>query len=278
MSNFEIMNFLRGVFRFYINGSIHVALAVLAFFFITALEYNLKPSTTTSAFIFLGTISAYNFVKYASIAGLHHRSLTNSLRAIQVFSAVCFLLWIFLAFQLSFTTILFIALFGVTTVLYAVPFAQHRSLRMFSGLKIFIVAFVWAGITVIIPFIASESAITTDVILTFIQRFLIVVVLILPFEIRDIQYDAVALKTIPQQLGIKNTKKAGLAALSISLFIEFFKEASEAAYITSLLLFSIILGWAVFISKKEQKRYFSSFWVEGLPILWFVMYITLKTI
>ncbi|MCG2429567.1 hypothetical protein [Aequorivita xiaoshiensis] len=272
------MNFLRDVFRFYISSSIHVALAVLAFFFITALEYNFKPPITTSAFIFLGTISAYNFVKYASIAGLHHRSLTNSLRAIQVFSAICFLLWIFLAFHLSFTTLLFVALFGVTTVLYAVPIIQHRSLRMFSGLKIFVVAFVWAGITVIIPFIASELAITTDVILTFIQRFLIVVVLILPFEIRDIPYDALALKTIPQQIGIKNTKNAGLAALAFSLFIEFFKKTSEVAYITSLLLFSIILGLAVFISKKDQKRYFSSFLVEGLPILWFVMYVTFKTI
>ncbi|WP_313113021.1 hypothetical protein [Aequorivita sediminis] len=272
------MNFLRGVFSFYINSSIHVALAVLAFFFITALEYNLKTPFTTSAFIFLGTISAYNFVKYASIAGLHHRSLTNSLRAIQVFSAVCFLLWIFLAFQLSYNTILYIVLFGVTTVLYAVPIIQHRSLRMFSGLKIFIVAFVWAGITVIIPFIASESAMTSDVILTFIQRFLIVIALILPFEIRDIQYDALDLKTIPQQLGVKNTKIVGLVALSISLFIEFLKEASETAYLTSLLLFSIILSWAVLISKKDQKRYFSSFWVEALPILWFVMYVTFKAI
>jgi len=29
-------------------------------------------------------------------------------------------------------------------------------------------------------------------------------------------------------------------------------------------------------SKKEQPKYFSSFWVEGIPILWlFLRYITL---
>ena len=36
------------------------------------------------------------------------------------------------------------------------------------------------------------------------QRFLFVVVAILPFEIRDIQYDSLKLSTIPQQIGVAN--------------------------------------------------------------------------
>ena len=38
------------------------------------------------------------------------------------------------------------------------------------------------------------------------QRYLYVVIAILPFEIRDMQYDSIKLSTIPQQIGIIKTK------------------------------------------------------------------------
>lgn len=276
MATFDIMKFLKGVFDFYINSSIHVALAVLALFLITVLEYNLESQITISVFVFLGALTAYNFVKYAKIAGLHHRTLTGSLKAIQIFSAICFIQMVILAFQLSLNTLLIIAVFGLTTFFYAVPFIRHRNLRMFSGLKIFVVGFVWAGITVIIPFVASKTEISVDVLLTFFQRILIVVVLIVPFEIRDIPYDSLSLKTLPQQLGVEKTKLVGLLALLTCLLIEFFKATSDPAYIISLVVFCAVLTWLVVISKTEQKRYFSSFLVEGLPIFWLVLYFLLK--
>ena len=79
------MKLLSSVFSFYINSSIHVAFAVLAFVGISMLEYDLEIPNALWVFIFFGTITGYNFVKYAKIAGLRHRQLTNSLRTIQVF-------------------------------------------------------------------------------------------------------------------------------------------------------------------------------------------------
>lgn len=270
-----MMKILKRVFGFYINSSLHVAFAVLALFSITVLEYRLTEHRQLSAFVFLGAISGYNFVKYAKVAGLNHRSLTSSLKTIQILSGVCFVLLILIAFRLSVTTILITAAFGLATFFYAVPF-RHRSLRKLSGIKIFVVAFVWSGITVILPFIASETLVSGDVLLTFFQRILIVVALILPFEIRDVPYDALNLKTLPQQFGIRNTKLLGLLVLVVSLILEFFKESAEVAYIISLIFFCVILGWMLIISKTEQKRHFASFWVEGLPILWLILYVLIK--
>lgn len=272
------MKFLKGVFGFYINSSIHVAFAVLALFLITVFEYKLTETYAISAFIFLGALTGYNFVKYAKVAGLNHRSLTSTLKTIQIFSGVCFILLVIIAFQLSFITLLITGLFGIATFLYAVPFVKHRNLRKFSGIKIFVVAFVWAGITVLIPFVASNTVISADVMLSFFQRILIVVVLILPFEIRDIPYDSANLRTLPQQLGIRNTKLLGILILLFCLVIEFYKESSEAAYIISLIFFTAVLGGMLIISKADQKRYFASFWVEGLPLLWLVSYILLEKV
>ena len=265
---FVIMKPLKGVFAFYINSSIHVALAVVALLAITVFEYNLRVPYQLFIFVFLATLTGYNFVKYAKVAGLHHRSLTQSLKTIQVFSAICFVFLAFIAFQLSIKTLLFSAAFGLATFFYAVPFIRNKNLRNFSGLKIFVVAFVWAGVTVIVPIIASKTVISADVVLTFFQRILIVVALILPFEIRDVPYDSLNLKTLPQQIGVRNTKLLGQVVLLFCLLLEFFKADFEMGSILSLFIFCILLGWIILVSKTNQNRYFASFWAEGLPIVW----------
>ncbi|AFL81219.1 hypothetical protein Aeqsu_1739 [Aequorivita sublithincola DSM 14238] len=267
------MKFLNQAFAFYVNSSIHVALAVVALLAVSVMEYDLIIPNELWAFVFLGALTGYNFVKYAKVAGLHHRSLTQSLKTIQVLSGVCFLALAIIAFQLSITTLLVTTAFGLATFFYAVPFIRHKNLRNFSGLKIFVVAFVWAGVTVIVPFVASENDISGDVLLTFLQRILIVVALILPFEIRDVPYDSLNLKTLPQQVGVRQTKLLGEVLLTLCLVFEFFKENSGVAYIVSMLIFCVVLGWMIVISKTNQTRYFSSFWVEALPILWFLVFV-----
>ncbi|QAA81726.1 hypothetical protein EI546_08305 [Aequorivita sp. H23M31] len=270
------MKLLRHLFAFYINSSIHVALAVVALTFITVLEYGITISTQLLMFIFFGAITGYNFVKYAKIAGLHHRHLAHSLKAIQIFSAICFLILLFAAFHLPLKLLLIAGCFGVPTFFYAVPLIRHKNLRSLTGIKIFIVAFVWGGITVIVPITAAGADISGDVLLTFFQRMTIVVALMIPFEIRDVPYDALNLKTLPQQIGVWGTKMLGEGILLICLVFEFLKENTDLAYLSSLFVFSVILGGLLIISKPYQSRYFASFWIEGTPILWWILYVLLK--
>jgi len=85
------MKWFRIFFDFYLNASIHVSFAVLSFVKITEIYFDLPTNTPLNNFIFFGTITGYNFVKYAGVAKLHHRSLTTRLKAIQFFSFCCFL-------------------------------------------------------------------------------------------------------------------------------------------------------------------------------------------
>ena len=267
-----MMRFLKQIFDFYIHGSMHVALAVTALAGVTCLEYSLQLSFSFWIFIFLGAITGYNFVKYSKMAGLHHRNLVSSLKTIQIFSLACFIILIWASLQQDFKTLAVTGGFGLLTLFYAIPFFHHKNLRMCSGVKIFIVAVVWAGATVIAPIIAAETDVSGDILLTFFQRVLIVLVLILPFEIRDVPYDSFSLKTLPQQIGQRNSKLLGTILLIICLTLEFFKSGMSPAYILSLFIFTILTGWLLLISKMDQPTYFSSFWVEGLPVFWLVMY------
>jgi len=265
------MTFLKQFFNFYINANIHVALAVYSLVRITEIYFHLPYNEPLDYFIFYGTIVGYNFVKYTRIAKLHHRSLTKNLKIIQLFSFVSFLLMTFYGSKLSLKTLMFFIPFGVLTVLYAVPFLKgfQKNLRTIGYLKIIIVAFVWSGTTVLIPLIDIQKEIDINVLLQTLQRFLLVVVLILPFDIRDMEYDIGSLQTIPQKLGIEKTKKIGFFLLALVLTIEFiiFKET----YLKNVFLgFCTIVFLFLMKAKNNQSNYYSSFWVELLPIFWWV--------
>ncbi|PWI30963.1 hypothetical protein DI383_05885 [Flavobacteriaceae bacterium LYZ1037] len=272
------MRFWKQIFNFYLDSSIHVALAVFAMSWVTLLEFRIPFDGVVLYFIFFASISGYNFVKYFGLARFHHRSLANWLKWIQLFSLLCFLLMCYYALQLKFKTQMVILVFGLVTFLYAIPFLpskviydKHKNLRNISGLKVYIIALVWSGVTVVLPLINNNIPINADVIITIIQRFVFVVVLMLPFEIRDLNYDSLKLATIPQQIGIKNTKIIGVILLMIFFFLEYLKDVMNAYSVIILLIITFISLLFLVFSTKKQGSYYSSFFVEGIPIYWLLL-------
>ena len=259
---------IKSVFNFYLDSSIHVSLAVLAFTLATFFEYNLPIEKPMLGFIFFGTITGYNFVKYAGIAGLHHRSLAKNLKLIQLFSLLSFGFFLFYLFQVPRPVIITSAILGIMTLLYVVPFFKNKNLRSFNGLKIFIVALVWAGVTVLLPWVHFEADFSKDIWISFLQRFLWVLVLIIPFEIRDMVYDSNSLGTLPQKFGIRITKKIGYFFLLLMAVIEGFKDEITLSFSLSFFVMLILTGILVRLSKKNQSSYYSAFWVEAIPIYW----------
>ena len=263
------MKHLKGLFDFYINSSIHVAFAVLSLVFVTEKELELSLDFNFNAFIFLGTITGYNFVKYASVAGLHHRNLTKRLKVIQLFSFVCILALAYFAFQFDFEFWLSCAPLALLTALYAVPFLPNKAnLRTLPTLKIFIIAVVWAGVTVYLPVVYEASAFTTEFYLMLAQRFMLVLALIIPFERRDLTYDSAALGTLPQVLGIKKTKLFGLSMVLGGVILEVLKTEIVSAYSIIQYCILLITAFAILKSSTKQSSYYASFFVEGIPILW----------
>ena len=153
------MGFVKLLLNFYVNSSIHVALAVYSLVRITESYFQLSYNENLDYFIFYATITGYNFIKYAGVAKFYHRSLTKSMRLIQVFSFLCFCLLVYYGSKLTTTTLLYFIPFGILTFVYVVPFLGgfQKNLRRVSYLKIFLVAFVWSGVTTTIPIIVRTS-------------------------------------------------------------------------------------------------------------------------
>lgn len=271
------MSFLKNSIDLYIHSSIHVALAVVSLSVVTFYKFEIPLDDDLLFFIFFGTITGYNFVKYAGIAKLKHLSLTRNLRIIQVFSLLCFLAGAYFFVIQNIRVITVAIILGLFTLFYAVPLlGSKRNLRSLSGIKIFVIALSWAGATVLLPLVNSMNSLTSAIFIELIQRFLLVVVLMLPFEIRDLKYDIPALSTLPQQIGVEKTKILGYVLLVIILLLEFLQEEFVEVYFLSLVFTVILTAGFLLKTKVEQGLYFSSFWVESVPVFWLAVLLLLR--
>ena len=272
------MKIVKQLLDFYINSSIHVALAVYALSWITLLVFNLPYDENILYFNFYATITGYNFVKYFGIAKWHHRSLAKWLKVIQVFSFFSFLLMLFYAFRLEPKVIFVLIGLGLITFLYAIPcwpkqmyLDEHQNLRQISGLKVYIIAAVWAFTTVVLPILNNNQELETKVWITVLQNLVFVLALMIPFEIRDLKYDSIKLATIPQQIGIKKTKILGVLLLFFFLGLNVFKEEILIHFLYKEVIVAFVLMLFTLFSTKNRNKYYASFWVEALPILWLLL-------
>ena len=259
------MKIFRQLFRFYINSSIHVGLSCLALLLITQQQLFFSASFSLALFVFLGTIFAYNFVKYEFLIRRSRNAIRKELKAIVVFSGLIFLALLYCFFQLRFRTQLGSFFIVALTLLYALPFFPNRSnARNWKGIKIYIVALCWALATVFLPALEGGFSFDYFVFLYGFQRFLLVFILILIFEIVDLKNDDPLLQTVPQQIGARRTKKLGFGLLVLFLALDFWNGNF------SLLSFFFIVATAFFLAfaNENRSRYYTLFWVEAVPIVW----------
>lgn len=257
--------------KFYINSSIHVAFAAVSFLCITYLDFDLQISINLTVFVFFSTLVAYNFVKYIHLIKQKQHKFSRSLKfiiALSIFSIAPIFISL-LNFQLH--TVFFIVILGIFTLLYVLPFLPRaKTLRDVSGLKVFIIAIVWTGTTVVLPFISSEivlSSLGTDEILYSISRFTFIIALIIPFEIRDLNLDAIYLKTLPQVFGVFQTKILAISATLLSFYLLSFvvNDTITFLYIHLFVIFLVLL------SKRHNAFLYTAFLVESVPILWLLL-------
>jgi hypothetical protein len=267
------MNVLKKLFNFYLDSSIHIGLSVYALTYCTLFLFALPYDEAVLYFTFYGTIVTYNFIKYGSSAKQYFFVATKYLKFIQFLSFVCFVLALFYAYQLQWKTLFWAVGLCLLSSLYIIPFLPKRkNFRTLSGFKILIVALCWTGVTVLLPLVnASDVATDMTVVLLCIQRFLLVLILMIPFEISDLSYDAIALGTLPQRMGIRRAKLLAYVWILLFLFLEYCMQCDFSPEFFVALAIAVLLSVSIWQSRIKKSKYFTAFWVESIPIVWFLL-------
>lgn len=272
------MRLIERVFSFYVFSNMHVALGTACLVLLTLMPYQLRDDRSI-LFVICGTILAYNFIRAVQLDGLYpslSHWIRSSVRWLLALNLIAVFGLIYSALQFSWLDMVFILPFFLLTLFYIIPFrGRLRGLRKLPGLKLFLIAAVWAGVTVLFPVWANDLYFDVKVWVVFVQRFLFVLAITIPFDIRDLQLDEADLATLPQIIGVSKSKLLALGSLLtfalLFFFGEFFQDWERyAGLVTALVSGAFILKAGVY-----QNRFYSGFWVEGIPIMWLMLSVAL---
>ena len=274
------MHFLKKILDFYIFSNIHVALAGFSLTKITLYKFGIYDNLVP-IFVGLSIVISYNFIRFLEIKidrlnwfkswFFEHKYYLLLLSVLSAF--LLGYITFFSSFNLNSIVILFP--FAFMTVFYVVPLFKSKkdeiSFRNFPSIKIVSIAIAWAGVTVFFPLYEANFDFNFDVYNEFLQRFLILVAITLPFDIRDVTIDPKTLRTIPQVLGVQKSKIVGYGLLLIAVLLEFLKENFSISEMYVLVIVSVVIALFLRFLSPKKTRYYTSFWVEAIPIVWLVL-------
>lgn len=263
------MTILERIGRLYIRGSIHVALSVVAMVGITQILFDIPFRLPVICFTFISSLAAYNFVKFHTI--FHSRRGPTETRLIALMSFCLLPIGGLCFFHLSFDAQLIVVLLTILTVTYALPFLGRPNVRNLSGVKIYLVALCWTGFTVAVPALDGNVEVNGDFWILLVQRFILIIVLLLIFDIVDMPHDKPSLQTVPQQIGIRQTKIVGYILLLIFVMLDGLRVITSMQRITTLIFTALLTALFLYHANASRPKSYTAFWVESIPIVWFAI-------
>jgi len=255
-------------FKFLISKNIFVAFATLSLYLITDILYHINDPLI-GGFVFFSTLFAYNYMRFPLFFSKTTFCKIGLVHCVVIlFSG---LISCFLMFFLGLKFILLIIPIILISVLYPLSIDVNKkaySIRSIPFLKLFLISFVWAYVTVFLPLIYNSVEINIYVLSVFVQRVLFVIAIAIPFDIRDINVDRI--KTLPNTLGTRASKFFACACLLlvellliINVIASFMDTHHFIAIFLSILLSAIIIS----LTHKNNSYFFYGIFVEGLSII-----------
>ncbi|NNE28384.1 MAG: UbiA family prenyltransferase [Saprospiraceae bacterium] len=159
----------------------------------------------------------------------------------------------------------------ILSLAYVIPFLQgSKRLRDIHYLKIFLIAICWMGLTAIIPLMELDVEFGPKQTWICIDRFLFILLITLPFDIRDLKVDSQnEVKTLPGQLGPNNTRILGsiitliLLGMTAMAFYHGWISLPVAGTFFSIYILALVL---LFLATPDRHDYYYTGLVDGLML------------
>ncbi len=279
------------ILDFLLFSNFFIAICAVAQGLVTYHLLKAKPSEHVLAFLFFSTLLIYNLAvllskpkapqnspfKRVRWIFAHHRFTIST----TLISALCLIPLGLL--YLSFESKLLMVFVGLLSVAYNIPFLSLNQkkigLRNIPGIKLFLIAFVWASSCVLLPIVELESlhqiqVPLSETVLLVAKRFLFVCAITIPFDIRDLFQDKLyELKTIPVILGEKKAWMFCQALLAIYLLLLVLFTKNINLDVIGLTLTVLLTGWLIFKSNFKRNEYYYFFYLDGTMLLQYLILI-----
>lgn len=160
---------------------------------------------------------------------------------------------------------------------YAAPIVRRKAklirIREVGLWKIFLIAAVWAGMTVILPAVEHEGLQQLQNLDSWrmtIERGIFILAITIPFDIRDLVNDAKkGVRTIPSTIGSFRAVLLSLLLLALFLFLIGWRIDLSGSLFFGYLLSTLITMLGVSYATPSRSDMFCSFWIEGTMMVQF---------
>ncbi|MGV3503405.1 MAG: hypothetical protein ACO1O1_06830 [Adhaeribacter sp.] len=273
------MKLLRWLGQYFLFGNFFIALCAVSLLVATHQLTGLAFSWQLGGWVFLATFFLYNFdsllpakIQPHGFASprkawvlAHRRQL-----ALAVVGAGLLVLFLFYwSFHLAHFWLL--AHLGLISMLYSLPVVPGRRgwllLRNIPLLKVFLIAYVWACVTVWLPLLGAGWPITSTAgWQLFGQRFLFILPLTIIFDIRDVEKDQVtATLTLPRLVGVGGAKAIawGILLTYLVLVVLTLSGPRREALVCCGLVYAGVIG----LARKNRSEYFYALVADGMLVL-----------
>lgn len=227
---------------------------------------------TTAAFLFFSTVLMYNvdrlFGDEWPLIKSYFKALISKKTAFEkTHTKVTFQLVfalptvvLFLLIPASIKVSLLIPAF--VAFIYALPLGKNQlRLRELPFAKIFSIAFVWAWIGAFLCTPVEEIGVRNAIL--FVERFLLIYAITIPFDLRDMVADQKkSITTIPLKIGIRKSLSSAVIAFLIMLAILWFYNENPLRIAVAILSMTLVLQW-----KKERSWAYYLFLIDGCIVL-----------
>ncbi|WP_019946539.1 UbiA family prenyltransferase [Hymenobacter aerophilus] len=264
-------------------SSVWLSVAALGLMWATFLFWGVHISVRLGGLIFAATLFLYNLdsvlpYKHGQLPGATRRKQWIRAHRPQLLALTVAAGAVAGALYLTDARLLPLTLFGghlaLISVLYSMPLWRRRgrwwALRDLPLLKVFLIAYVWAAVTVWIPALYLGRDWASPVVLVlFARRFLLILALAFVFDIRDYTKDLqTGTRTFPGVLGVQATKWLGLAALLAAAVLV--PPGVSVAHAAALVLPLGLAAAVIWYAEEGRPDYYFALLTDGVMVVQFV--------
>ena len=260
---------IRKIVELIIYGNIWISLGAVALTLNTFLVMDWAINDSLLLLVFFATTLSYCFqrvVRHTSspvINSSRHQWVYNQKKFLYTLIIISSCISGYLFFTLfSFYELLYFSPLIVIALFYAVKLFS-KSLRDIPFIKIILIALSWAAVTVLIPAYINHESSANEIWFLFILNFIYIFALVIPFDIRDLDFDEPDKKTIPQLIGMKAAKYTAIILLIICVVLSFVL-LKEALFLIPVYFVSIAVLFQV---NGKRKEFFYACGIDGLILL-----------
>lgn len=227
----------------------------------------------------LATVAVYNWQRLIKVKGrvpeLHserHQWISRHTSILWGILVVCTIISFYLLIGFSERLVLSVFLLSWLAFFYTLPWfsgSTRKGLRELPYLKIFLIAICWAGVTAFLPLLEVSTEINTVLLLT-ADRFLFILAITIPFDVRDLAHDAPEKRTIPQVMGVSYALNLAsiLCFLSFAIVVGLVWMRGELiSYGPSLIIGYLLTLFLIRRSSTDRHELYFTGAVDGVLVL-----------